>query len=270
MSAAAPRPATPKNPSPNPDPKPKSYASVYEKDVDSSDEERTHMSVLSRRLRKRRKTNSSLVSNPFGTPSHSTSDHAFAGFDELDDLDDEQNDIRRRKPAGVPESDVIARQRCFEYVHTAIDALWAEYCDSTSYAESIKYMPHSPVSEHEDPVFLSSGDERSVVAKFAENVEASPSVSASPKRSDSSNGHERSGSISMQPESQSLMRQKKRLVDAKYYLTHFVNAHDVHSSSVFWRVWDQLKYSAVDLVEGDDDEADEVIDDLEAGRTYYQ
>lgn len=233
--------------------------------MNSSDEERTHLSVISRRLQKRRKTNSSLVSNPFG--SIPSSDHSpsktFIGLENNGAFDDDditsEPTSRRRKSLQAPEPDKMARQRCYDYLHTAIDAVWAEYCDSTAYAESLKYMPHSPVSELEDSIFLSSGEEDEALCSTGKG-----------RTTSFSKGHQRSESISMQPQSQSLMRQKKRLLDAKYYLSHFVGAPDTHSSATFWRVWDQLKYSTVELVEGDDDEADEVIDDLEAGRFYYQ
>lgn len=235
--------------------------------MNSSDEERTHFSVISRRLKKRRKTNSSLVSNPFGSiPSSDYSpSKTLLGSENNGAFDDDEiageHTSRRRKSQQVPEADLLARQRCYDYLHTAIDAVWAEYCDSTAYAESLKYMPHSPVSEQEDSIFLSSGEEDETACSSGKGRTVSFNAGK---------GHQRSESISMQPQSQSLMRQKKRLLDAKYYLSHFVGAPDTHASATFWRVWDQLKYSTVELVEGDDDDADEVIDDLEAGRFYYQ
>lgn len=237
--------------------------------IDSgSDEERTNYSVISRRLNKRRKTNRALVSNPFGDAPYAQSDFSSTptvfGLDNNDvehfpNGSSSQYKHRRRRSEAVPESDLNARQRCYEYIHSAIDAVWAEYCDSTSYAESLKYMPHSPISDPEDFSFVSSGDDNI----SSKQVVLSPEDAVNQKRS-----HNRSDSISMQPQSQSLMRQKKRLVDAKYLLSHFVAAPDSSSSSSFWKVWDQLKYNTAEIVEGDEEDIDEVIDGLEYGRCY--
>lgn len=209
----------------------------------SDEEERTHSSVLGRHMRKRRRTNSALISaapaSPFSPSSFALSPpHLGFNMSKLEDEDDMFS--RRRKGSAVPQSDVIARQRCYEYLHTAIDAVWAEFCNSTSYAENQKYMPHSPTSESDE--FL-EGD-----------WPLKPN-----KRSDS---------ISLQPQSRSLMKQKKRLTNAKDLLAHFVNVPDMHSSKQFWKTWDVLKTQSVELVDGevDDDEYDEVINDLEAGR----
>ncbi|GMM50089.1 hypothetical protein DASB73_010470 [Starmerella bacillaris] len=214
----------------------------------SSDEERTHNSVLGRHMRKRRRTNSmymsSYASSPF-TPSSFTLSPPQYDFpiSDLPEDDDSNTFHRRRKSSLVPQSDVQARQRCYEYLHTAIDAVWAEFCNSTSYAESQKYMPNSPTSDSEELI-----------------ADASDWATLKANR--------RSDSISLQPQTQSLMRQKKRLTNAKDLLAHFVSVPDINASNQFWKTWDLLKYQIVELVEGEgeDDEHDEVIEELEAGR----
>lgn len=215
-------------------------------EASSEEEDRTHSSVLSRHMRKRRRTNSALMSavpsSPFSPSSFSVSP---PGFDfSLDEMDDKDNlFVRRRKGSVIPQSDVLARQRCYEYLHTAIDAVWAEYCNSTSYAENQKYMPHSPTSDSDE--FIVDDNEWAPLKP-----------------------NKRSDSISLQPQSQSLMKQKKRLTNAKDLLAHFVSVPEVHASHQFWKTWDLLKNQIVELVEGEieDDEYEDVIRDLEAGR----
>lgn len=261
-------------------PKPQRRLSVQSDGLDSeSDEEmRTHYSVISRRLKKRRKTNQALVSNPHrevpqskfelspSSPKYGL-DNSIGNDIDLDDLSDDlsttpksfQHQRYQNRRSAVPDSDLNARQRCYEYIHTAIDAVWAEYCNSTAYAESQKYLPNSPISDGDDFGVLSSGDDG---AASPQQPGMSPQAMYVQKR------NLRSDSISMQPLNQSLMKQKKRLVDAKYLLSHFVSAPDASSSAYFWQVWDHMKYNTAELVEGDDDEIEEVIGDLEEGRCF--
>lgn len=261
-------------------PKPVRRPSVQSDNVDSEsdEEERTHYSVISRRLKKRRKTNQALVSNPLrevpkskfelssSSPKYGL-DNSIGNDIDLGELSDDlstspksfQQQRHQNRRSAVPESDLNARQRCYEYIHTAIDAVWAEYCNSTAYAESQKYLPNSPISDGDDFGVVSSGDDG---AASPQQPGMSPQATYVSKRD------VRSDSISMQPLNQSLMKQKKRLVDAKYLLSHFVSAPDTSSSAYFWQVWDHMKYNTAELVEGDDDEIEEVIDDLEEGRCF--
>lgn len=192
------------------------------------------LKFLSGRPRKRRRV--SLVPTP-QTPAadSSESEHSSAAAERRDAAR-----RRRRHSLAVLEFDTSARQRCFDYLLSAIDAIWAEYCDSTSAAESQLYLPQSPVSE--------------------------ASSASSEENAGSSSHHV---AISSQPESQRLMRMKQRLLDAKYKLTDLAGKCDPDASSQFWKYWDALRYTLVEIVDGEDeDEATDVLEDLEAGRFY--
>lgn len=75
-------------------------------------------------------------------------------------------------------------------------------------------------------------------------------------------------SVSAQPQSMRLMRLKARLLHAKYVMTDLVNSLDPDSSSQFWKRWDALKYAVVEAAEGEDEDCDTIIEDLEAGRYW--
>lgn len=90
---------------------------------------------------------------------------------------------RKRRQPCVPRSDLSARARCFDYLVSAIDEAWAQYCTYTSTAEDELYnceeegsklnaptttnnhhtayhdMPTSPVSLCEDDAYYSSDAE---------------------------------------------------------------------------------------------------------------
>lgn len=182
---------------------------------------------------------------------------------------------KRRKSVAVPDSDRVARQNCFDYLVSAIDEVWAQYCDCTSSAESQLYdetprhmsfshlesdLPSSPVSlceeeDEEDGAIYSSGPE-------------TPGQTSTTQ-------HNRSKSITVaafdQPKSVRLLNLKKRLMNAKYFLSDLVESLDPVSSSEFWHRWDMIKYATIELVEedGDDDETVEAVtEELEEGRYY--
>ncbi|KAA8914790.1 hypothetical protein TRICI_002824 [Trichomonascus ciferrii] len=184
---------------------------------------------------------------------------------------------KRRKSVAVPDSDRVARQNCFDYLVSAIDEVWAQYCDCTSSAESQLYdetprhmsfshlesdLPSSPVSlceegeeEEEDAAIYSSGPETPGGQPTAQ--------------------HGRSKSITVaafdQPKSVRLLNLKKRLMNAKYFLSDLVESLDPVSSSEFWHRWDMIKYATIELVEedGDDDETVEAVtEELEEGRYH--
>lgn len=211
--------------------------------VDSSDEENVHNSVLTRHYRKKRKTSipapPNAASQPFSPSAFSLSPQdSFDVLSAPPDLNYGYSSGRRRKSnSSVPAGDIAARSRCYDYIHSAIDAVWAEFCISTSCAEDLRYQPQSPISDSEA---------------------IKPQVN--------NRLNKRSDSVSSEPKSQTLMKQKQKLQNAKTTLGQHVNSPDPHSSQFFWRVWDQVKYIAVEPVEGDEDEFDEVIDELEEGR----
>lgn len=192
------------------------------------------LKLLSGRPRKRRRV--SLVPTPqTPAPDSSDSEHSSAAAERRDAAR-----RRRRHSLAVLEVDASARQRCFEYLLSAIDAVWAEYCDSTSAAESQRYLPQSPVSE------ASAASSEENAGSFSQRT-----------------------AISSQPESQRLMRMKQRLLDAKYRLTDLTGKCDPDASSRFWKCWDALRYNLVEIVDGeDDDDATDILEGLEAGRHY--
>lgn len=207
----------------------RSFTAVGKHECSSEDDSDRECIALPLSHRKRRRT----LTAPLTPSLPGLSDHYGTNTSDSDEVA-VRNMLRRRRNVGVPAADKLARQRCFEYLLSAIDAAWAEYCNSTSYAESQIYMPCSPVSEGE----------------YAQPV--SP----------------RTESVSLQPQSQRLMRLKARLLDAKYFLTDIVGSHDPDASSRFWKRWDECKYAAAELVEGDDEDTDNVLEELENGRYY--
>ncbi|ANB13160.1 hypothetical protein AWJ20_1442 [Sugiyamaella lignohabitans] len=166
---------------------------------------------------------------------------------------------RRRRSMSVPESDQISRQRCFDYLVSAIDAVWAQYCDCTSFAESEIYdnkkqqngsypyeypeqqdLPCSPVSLCEEDMGM---DEPVLTPNTA---------------------------VSEQPTSVRLMNLKERLLKAKYFFVDLLETLDMEKSAQFWHRWDLVKYATIELVEeADDDETiEDVSAELEEGRYY--
>jgi hypothetical protein len=185
---------------------------------------------------------------------------------------------RRRKSCIVPESDLMARQRCVDYLITAIDEVWARYCDQTASAESERYnegdssssantnarvveveLPSSPLSLYGDSE-VESGSESSRSSSQVRNRVASV---RQPRG--------RLESISEDPSSRALMALRQRLLKAKYFFLELIDSNDAASCAAFWHRWDLVKYAAIELVEedGDDDEVVEAVTEcLEEGRFY--
>lgn len=237
MTATVEPMTNPKGPRPHnsscltPSASPERRSFVAEKRCASSDDESDEGSIpLRYRARKRRRTLcvAGLHANAPPSPrmDSGSSENEFLSSVMLR----RQQHLRRRSIAS--DADRNARQRCFDYLLSGIDAVWAEYCDSTLLAEEQRYTPRSPVSDVSD--------------------------------------HEKTDAVSEQPHSVQLMRLKKRLLASKYYMTDLVGKHDPDCATRFWKAWDAVKYPVVDLVEGegDDEENDAVIDDLEEGRLF--
>lgn len=163
---------------------------------------------------------------------------------------------RRKRLSIISHEDIEARTRCFDYLVTAIDEAWAQYCGCYSYPDETDYItssqfPTSPTS------IVESGDESD-----HDQEQKSKELAAnrrSPRKS-----------ISEEPTTVLLQQLKDRLLKAKYYLQDYVEGNGVNDSELFWKRWDLIKYSSVELVEDDDDyEAVEaIIDELEEGRYY--
>lgn len=187
---------------------------------------------------------------------------------------------RRRKSCAVPELDLIARQRCVDYIITAIDEVWARYCDQTANAESERYsednsdgsnkklhtgsdiveLPSSPLSLYGDSDIESGSD-----------LCGSGSMPRNQLFTSSRQLRGRLESISEDPSSRALMALRQRLLKAKYFFLELLESTDVGSCAAFWHRWDLVKYAAIELVEddGDDDDVvDAVTESLEEGRFY--
>lgn len=203
---------------------------------------------------------------------------------------------RKRRPATVPQSDLAARARCFEYIVSAIDEVWAQYCSFTSYAEDEMYneeygrkpqmtsntrktrdaeIPNSPVSLYEEDVaYYSSTNESQGPAtphSYSDSMSLSNQYMSSPKCAQNTQANA-CLAPSEQPDSVRLLNVKKRLMNAKYYLQDLTDRDDLDASHSFWSRWDMIKYAAIGLVEEDGDDDDEVVEsvteELEDGRYY--
>lgn len=202
---------------------------------------------------------------------------------------------RKRRPAIVPESDVVARARCFEYLVSAIDEVWAQYCSFTSYAEDEMYnedhgrkpqMTARKVREADIPNSPTSLYEEDAAYYSSTNESQGPMTPYAYGDGSSWTGHQYMGSPkcmqpkqanaclapSEQPDSVRLLNVKKRLMNAKYFLQDITEREDLDASHAFWSRWDMIKYAAIGLVEEDGDDDDEVVEsateELEEGRHY--
>jgi len=172
---------------------------------------------------------------------------------------------RRRKSVVVPDSDRQARQRCFDYLVSAIDEVWAQYCDCTTSAENEMYggdqRPLPPASSLAYPIHDLPSPPVSIYDE--ENGYSSAESIYEPLQ--------KRAAVSEQPRSVQLMNLKKRLLNAKYFFLDLLDCNDPESSFEFWRRWDLVKYATLELVEeeGDNDETVEsVTEELEMGRYY--
>lgn len=177
---------------------------------------------------------------------------------------------RRRKSAVVPECDLAARQRCVDYLVTAIDEVWARYCCQTANAESERYSEGNCSSQYVEidlpssPLSLCDEGEENEDAQYLSG-KGSGSITICQPRSG------RVESISEHPSSRALMALRQRLLNAKYFFLELIDNNDASSCAAFWHRWDLVKYAAIELVEedGDDDDVVEsVTETLEDGRFY--
>lgn len=58
---------------------------------------------------------------------------------------------RKRRSPGVPRCDLTARARCFDYLVSAIDEVWAQYCAYTSCAEDEMYAVDGDEKRNKTP-----------------------------------------------------------------------------------------------------------------------
>lgn len=207
---------------------------------------------------------------------------------------------RKRRSPTVPHQDLVARARCFEYLVSSIDEVWAQYCSITSYAEDEMYgeedenmqprftpysrktlredLPASPTSlyqeeyddeKNSDSCYSSTNESQGPRTPYSHSELFTNTMS--PKCAMNTVNNTVCLPPSEQPDSVRLLNLKKRLMNAKYFLQDLTDSEDLQSSASFWNRWDMIKYAAIELVEenGDDDDVVEsVTDELEAGRYY--
>ena len=272
-------------------------------------------STSSASLLKKVRTSSQELSNPLSPPytspylssikSSEDDENNNNGRKEAKPLRRRSTTSRRRKSFIVPESDRKARQRCFDYLVSAIDSVWAQYCDSSSSDEahmlhdnsksfhkrSLSFgilnhiVPSSPVSLcGDEESYPSSNDTNDSEVNDNDEYEGEEDddqrlrgASMDSRYYLSRSAPEKNSSkfplvaFHAQSRSDRLLNLKQRLLKAKYYLAEMVDSLDPVSSNVFWRRWDMIKYSTIEVVEdeGDDDDTVEVTcQELEEGRYW--
>lgn len=175
----------------------------------------------------------------------------------------------------VPIADTKARTRCFEYLIGAIDEAWARYCEAASSVEDDVYgystnSKNVAVSDDEDD------DDASVDDDTFDNVTDITEYSDFPSQQHLSTPTKQPQQQQPQQQHQQgqssnqLQDLKVRLTKAKYYLQELVDSNDYREIELFWKRWDMIKYSTIELVEDDDDDEiiESTIEELENGRLF--
>lgn len=188
----------------------------------------------------------------------------------------------------VSKLDMAARERCFDYIVQSIDEVWARYCDTTSSAEAVVYNnfaaknhmgvsistlnSHKPldISDNETDCDSSATEGGDEVPSDDDESSGYKSEATNPTEYENETDHSETRTVSNLPDSVKLQSLKHRLTKAKGDLELVYDSRELHDSQSFWRRWDMIKYSAVEMMEDDDD--DEVIEntiaELEQGRCY--
>ncbi|CAX45585.1 conserved hypothetical protein [Candida dubliniensis CD36] len=175
----------------------------------------------------------------------------------------------------VPIADRNARTRCFEYLIGAIDEAWARYCDATtSFEDDVFGSNKSGTStrayngklnddnedyddeEEEDDSADETFDNNTDITDYSDFPHQQTIASTQASKQDQS--------------SCQLQDLKVRLTKAKYYLQELVDSNDYREIELFWKRWDMIKYSTIELVEDDDDDeiVESTIEELENGRLF--
>ncbi|AOA64543.1 Hypothetical protein PP7435_CHR4-0511 [Komagataella phaffii CBS 7435] len=179
----------------------------------------------------------------------------------------------------VPESDVTARSRCFDYLIGAIDEAWARYCDATSNTEDQVYgfSKSSHHQQHQRTRSLSTNSAQQILPNTPNSIFSSDEEDVEAENNDEDNGdltditdyESDNNRISEKPSNLRLQDLKDKLIKSKYHLQDFVESNNIDDSLSFWKRWDLIKYSTIELVEDDDNDdvvGDTIIEELEAGR----
>lgn len=252
---------------------------------------------------------SSFLNIPFSTNNDSLNNSAIIDQNyEFDSLTQKRKSISRpgsfscsSRRYVVPKSDLVARERCFDYIVQSIDEVWARYCDTTSCAEAMVYgdwnssskkarsssannksrkilsSSYKPLnlSEDDDETEVSENDDsesdfhiKSISCKDDEDDYKSEYTNLTEYETDSSECR----TVSTLPDSVKLQSLKCRLTKAKNDLEQYYDSSSYSDCVSFWKRWDMIKYSAVEVMEDDDDDeiVESAIDELEEGRCFIE
>lgn len=189
----------------------------------------------------------------------------------------------------VSKLDLLARERCFDYIVQSIDEVWARYCDTTSSAEAVVYNSFAAkkngagvkiASLHNRKPLNISDNETEFDSVASENEVPSEddddescgykSEATNPTEYENETDYSESRTVSNLPDSVKLQSLKHRLTKAKSDLELVYDSRELTDSQSFWRRWDMIKYSAVEMMEDDDDDEviETTIEELEQGRCY--
>ncbi|AET37273.1 uncharacterized protein Ecym_1014 [Eremothecium cymbalariae DBVPG len=182
----------------------------------------------------------------------------------------------------IPKSDILARERCFDYILQSIDEVWGRYCNTTSTAENEVYDRLGKCANISSATPLGSPNSYFCVSYGGNNSHrrhkselSDDDISDSGYKSEITNPTEYDTDcdyrkVSNLPQSMKLQSLKDRLVRAKNDLETNYDANSWDNCMYFWRRWDMIKYSAVEMMEEDDEDEiiESVIDELEEGRCY--
>lgn len=224
----------------------------------------------------------------------------------------ELNDSRKKSVSSRPSSfsskknqtpkvDMMARERCLDYIVQSIDEVWARYCDTTSNAEAVFYgggarknrtvgnsayvLSSSYTHSKRDKalrVSTGAGSSSELGSEIdddilnedtdfhGENGTRDDAETHEANTTDSETDQSESRTVSNLPDSVKLQSLKSRLTKAKEDLEQVYDSAEYADCCAFWQRWDMAKYSAVEMMEEDDDDEliENVIEELEQGRCY--
>lgn len=214
-------------------------------------------------------TNSSNISiTPCPTPDpfkkRVDTENAF-----IQDLPQSPASIAPSVTSEVPRSDLIARERCFDYIVQSIDEVWARYVDSSSNAETMTYYYQGNRNNDSNTSRFDCRD-----TSFDSTPEDSSSCSEDEGEEDVEDEGYNSEITTCTDDGniKNLQSLKYRLTNAKNDLELNYDSLELYDSIEFWRRWDMIKYSAVELMEDDDDDEliESVLEELETGRNFTE
>lgn len=200
----------------------------------------------------------------------------------------------------VPKQDLIARERCFDYIIQAIDEAWAMYCNTTSSAEAAVYgnmgnkmKTFTKIEQNKNSDDEATQYSDSDVESFNYNYKTISTISDDDDEEEEEDitveGSDAFGykseatnvpddetdssdcrTVSELPDCIKFQSLKCRLTKAKNDLELCYDSKDYEDCITFWNRWDMIKYSAVEIMEDDDDDeiVENALEELEQGRCY--